>query len=73
MLLHQPQKSLIVINPLLTANRDQSAISLYEIETVLDQQLLHIQSKSDLQLMSQIKALPQTLSEYKFLKSIIGL
>lgn len=73
MLLHEPQKSLAMINPLLTTNRDQSAISLYEIETVLDQQLLHIQSKSYLQMMSQIKALPQTLSEYKFLKSIIGL
>lgn len=59
--------SLQAMNPFLTDNRDQAAINLYDIITVLDDVHLHQSTSTDLALMQQIKSNPSALSEYEYI------
>jgi len=69
-LLKQYRASKQAITPFLTANRDQAAVILYMIDTVIDDAGLHKHTKVDQAFLSQIKGSPQALSEYNFLKSL---
>ncbi len=62
------QASLEVMNHLSTANRDQSAVNLYNIITVLDHQQMHVKpTPLDQALMQQIKMNPMAMSEYRYI------
>ena len=67
-LLGNYQASLKAMNPFLKANRDQAAVNLFEIITVLDHQKMHAKpSKLDQLFMQQIKSNPSALSEYQYI------
>lgn len=58
------------MTPFLKTNRDQAAVTLYLIDSVLSDAAMHKTSISDKMYMSQIQSNPQALSEYKYLKSL---
>jgi hypothetical protein len=62
------QASLNAMNPLLSTNRDQAAINLYEIITVLDHQKMHAKpTAQDAQFLQQIKSSPSATGEYQYI------
>ena len=70
-LLGHPRASLQVMNPLLTANRDQAAVNLYEIDSILDDRQLKKSSALDAYMIKQINATPSALQEYNFLRTLV--
>jgi len=69
-LLGHYHKSLAAMNPFLKSGRDQAAINLYEIVTVLDDAKLHIKTKASASYKRQILASPSVLPEYQYLLKI---
>lgn len=69
-LLKDYARSLQVMNPLLTANRDQAAIALYMIDTVLDDAGLHKSSSESSLYLKQIEAVPSVRGEYNYLRGL---
>ncbi len=70
-LLHHPKASLHAMNPLLTVNRDQAAVNLYEIDTVLDDQQLKKTGALDSNMLKQLHGNPTALQEYEFLQTLV--
>lgn len=70
-LLKNYRQSLQEMNPFLQANRDQAAVTLYEIDTVLDDAGLHLKNLADAVTMQQIQANPAALQEYNYLKGLL--
>jgi len=69
-LLHHYKESLAVMNPLLTADRDQAAVALYMIDTVLDDAALHQTTKTSKAYLTQILSQSAIAQEYNFLKQV---
>ncbi|MHB1682067.1 MAG: O-antigen ligase family protein [Bacilli bacterium] len=69
-LLGHYHKSLAAMNPFLKSGRDQAAINLYEIVTVLDDAKLHIATKTNARYKRQILTSPSVLPEYQYLLKI---
>ncbi len=66
-LLGHYRQSLAVMNPFLKLDRDQAAVNIYEIVTVLDDAKLHIATKASVFFKKQILANASVAAEYTYL------